>query len=87
MFYTVASEICWEGGKAVESRFNKGDRERRLEEMKEEGGYERLETLELVKRYYPDAKVDEGWWRENTRRGCFDCTKAERLLGWVHEDG
>ena len=81
VFYTVAPEICWEGALEEDSRFERGEREKRKE------GYARLGTVDLVKRFYPDAKIDPGWWKENPRRGCFDCRKAERLLGWVHEDG
>ena len=78
VFYTVASDICWEGGLEYESRLGAGERAKGMEE-------ERVGTRELIKRYYPDAEVDEGWWKEDGRRGCFDCTKAERLLGWRHD--
>lgn len=30
--------------------------------------------------------VNRNWWKENPRRGFWDCTKAMRLLGWKHEE-
>ena len=41
--------------------------------------------LELKKRYFPDVPVREGWV-ESGGCGFFDCSKAERILGWVHKD-
>jgi nucleoside-diphosphate-sugar epimerase len=40
-------------------------------------------SLELARAYYPDTPIrgDLG-----DRAGFFSCAKAERLLGWVHED-
>ena len=85
VFYIVAPEICWEGGVEPESQFKKGERERRLEE-RDGSEYERVGTRELIEKSHPGTEVDEGWWKGNERRACFDCSKAERLLGWRHED-
>lgn len=41
--------------------------------------------LELKEKYFPDVPVKPGWFESDTR-GFFDCSKAERLLGWVHTD-
>lgn len=82
MFYIVAGEICWEGGLDDESRLDKGELEKRMEDGET---VEKIGTLRLIDRYHSGTKVDESWWANNDRRGCFDCTKAERMLGWRHE--
>ncbi|KAG2135119.1 NAD(P)-binding protein [Suillus clintonianus] len=41
--------------------------------------------LELKEKYFPDVQVKSGWV-ESGGKGFFDCSKAERLLGWVHVD-
>ncbi|KAH7928259.1 NAD(P)-binding protein [Leucogyrophana mollusca] len=41
--------------------------------------------LELKEKYFQDVPVRPGW-KEGGAKGFFDCTKAERLLGWVHRD-
>ncbi|OAX37620.1 NAD(P)-binding protein [Rhizopogon vinicolor AM-OR11-026] len=41
--------------------------------------------LELKAKYFPDTPVKPDWV-ESGGRGFFDCSKAERLLGWVHKD-
>jgi len=83
VFYIVADEVCWEGGLEPGERFKAGE----LERMTQEEGKEvkKIGTVELVERYHPGAKVKVDWWKNNPRRGCFDCTKAERLLGWRHD--
>ncbi len=40
-------------------------------------------SLELAQRYYPDTEIRGDL---SDRRGFFDCSKAERILGWIHED-
>lgn len=40
---------------------------------------EDFETLR--RRSYEDVPAKEGTWTS-----CFDCAKAERLLGWVHKE-
>jgi nucleoside-diphosphate-sugar epimerase len=42
-----------------------------------------LPTLEFVQRFYPDVPV-KGDLSGN--RSLFDCSKAERLLGWRHDE-
>ncbi|KZV65561.1 NAD(P)-binding protein [Peniophora sp. CONT] len=37
----------------------------------------------LLKECYPDVPLKEGFLPEGTK-GLFDCSKAERLLGWKH---
>ena len=41
------------------------------------------EAEELYERYWKDVPIAAG---KNLRKGFFDCSKAERLLGWVHRD-
>ncbi|KAG1872142.1 NAD(P)-binding protein [Suillus tomentosus] len=41
--------------------------------------------LELKEKYFPNVPVKPGWVESGTK-GFFDCSKAERLLGWVHTD-
>ncbi|KAG0704382.1 NAD(P)-binding protein [Suillus ampliporus] len=41
--------------------------------------------LELKEKYFLDVPVKPGWV-ESGAKGFFDCSKAERLLGWVHTD-
>jgi UDP-glucose 4-epimerase len=41
-------------------------------------------SLDLAREYYPDVPVRGDL---TGRRGFFDCSKAERLLGWTHPAG
>ncbi|KAI9460401.1 hypothetical protein HD554DRAFT_2316814 [Boletus coccyginus] len=41
--------------------------------------------LDLKQKYFPHVPVREEWVK-NGGRGFFDCSKAERILGWVHKD-
>ena len=41
--------------------------------------------LKLKEKYFPDVPIKPGWV-ESGGKGFFDCSKAERLLGWVHKD-
>lgn len=41
-------------------------------------------SLELAHRFFPDVPVRGDL---SGQHGFFDCSKAERLLGWVHEPG
>jgi len=41
--------------------------------------------LELKGKYFPDTPMKPGCV-ESSMEGFYDCSKAERLLGWVHED-
>ena len=40
--------------------------------------------LELKGKYFQETPIKSGWVESG--KGFFDCSKAERLLGWVHED-
>lgn len=40
----------------------------------------------LKERHWPDVPILEGK-EVSGEKGFFDCSKAERLLGWVHRDG
>ncbi|KAK1218848.1 hypothetical protein PQX77_018464 [Marasmius sp. AFHP31] len=44
-----------------------------------------IDSGELKEMYWDDVPVKEGV-EIRGRRGFFDCSKAERLLGWVHTD-
>ncbi|EJD40198.1 NAD(P)-binding protein [Auricularia subglabra TFB-10046 SS5] len=44
-----------------------------------------MDSRKLREEYWPDVPVREGKVVEG-EKGFFDCTKAERLLGWVHKD-
>lgn len=41
-------------------------------------------SLALRDRYFPEVRVREG--KFEGKAGFFDCSKAERLLGWRHSD-
>ncbi|MCA9986614.1 MAG: NAD(P)-dependent oxidoreductase [Anaerolineales bacterium] len=41
------------------------------------------ESMALIERYYPDIEIRKDM---SGQAGFFDCSKAERLLGWRHED-
>ncbi|KAF5359212.1 hypothetical protein D9756_003130 [Leucocoprinus leucothites] len=43
------------------------------------------DSRELKAKFWPDVPVKEGF-EISGRKGFFDCSKAERLLGWVHKD-
>ena len=42
-------------------------------------------TMELYERYWKDVRIKEGKDLSG-HKGFFDCSKAERLLGWVHRN-
>ncbi|ORY28309.1 hypothetical protein BCR39DRAFT_594225 [Naematelia encephala] len=72
-FNIVAPEICWEGGVSPESK-----------------EFGKLETtaVQLVEYSWKgkyDA-LDEEWWKDRPRRSLWDSSKAERLLGWDHDN-
>jgi hypothetical protein len=47
---------------------------------------DKVGTKEMVDAVYPGVKIKEGWLSEpEDRRGLFDSSKAERLLGWKHD--
>jgi nucleoside-diphosphate-sugar epimerase len=39
----------------------------------------------LRQKYFPNVPVREGVFKVEGRNGFFDCSKAERMLGWVHK--
>ena len=41
-------------------------------------------ALELARQYFPEAPVRGDL---SGRHGFYDCSKAERLLGWTHPFG
>lgn len=42
-------------------------------------------SMELKQKYWPKVAIRQAdWWRDAPQRGFFDCSKAERLLGWTH---
>lgn len=43
------------------------------------------DSKELREKYYGDVPIREGK-DVSGRKGFFDCSKAERVLGWVHKD-
>ncbi|TRM65067.1 hypothetical protein BD626DRAFT_490797 [Schizophyllum amplum] len=46
--------------------------------------YEELDSKDLRLEYWPDVPVKEGK-DVSGQKGFFDCSKAQRLLGWVHK--
>jgi hypothetical protein len=47
---------------------------------------ETIGTRQLLELVYPRVKIKDGWLTEQSdRRGLFDSSKAERLLGWKHD--
>lgn len=70
VFNCVAPEHCWEGT---------------VEQQRTDGvPGDRVHTVDLLKRYWPDGEIDEAYFAENPRRSVWDSTKAERMLGWRH---
>lgn len=43
-----------------------------------------IDSKVLRDQFYADVPIKEGWVVSD-RQGFFDCSKAERLLGWVHD--
>jgi len=73
-FIIAAPEICWEGGLTADSKSP--------EVLSEKRG-----AVELMQSMW-NGRV-EGWnmayWEGNPRRSTFDSSKAERMLGWDHD--
>lgn len=45
-----------------------------------------LPSDQLRAKYWPDVPVRvKGWFETDPYRGFYDCSKAERLLGWKHK--
>ncbi len=75
VFNIVAPEICWEGGIHVE-------------EKSEIVLSEKVGSLALLEEKWKGkyTGLREGWWEGNPRRSFWDCAKAERMLGWQHDE-
>lgn len=97
VFNIVADKICWEGGLKVEEKRRLPEGTTNdvrgwggltpacgLEEHVE--GEKKVASLDLLKEHWPGTPVKPGWWGPgNERRGFWDTSKGERLLGWRHE--
>lgn len=53
----------------------------------EQEGDQGLSSTGLAKKYHSQAKLRDGYYdgQSGRGRGFFDCTKAEKLLGWQHK--
>jgi nucleoside-diphosphate-sugar epimerase len=51
------------------------------------GGVE-VPALQLLEEHWSGRvkRVDKEWWAGHPRRGFFDTSKAERMLGWQHDE-
>lgn len=76
VFNIVAPETCWEGGVEQSTMRKEG-----------EPPGERAETLALVKKYWPHpVEIDEAYFANNPRAAIWVSAKAERMLGWKHDE-
>ena len=77
VFHIAADEICWEGGLTEASMRKPG-------EVGVDG--HKVAALDLLDHTFPGTEVVRDWWGPGrARRGFYDCSKAERLLGWRHD--
>ncbi|KAG8924815.1 UDP-glucose 4-epimerase 5 [Tulasnella sp. 419] len=67
----LALEVDWKGHEVMYI----------VSELHDAEGYH---ALDLAKTYYPKAKIRCSLSKD---QGFYDCSKAERLLGWKHEGG
>lgn len=74
-FNCVAPTHCWEG--TVEKQKKEGT----LEE-----GRERAATVDLLRKYWPNGEIDEEYFKVDRIRSVWDSTKAEKMLGWKHDE-
>ncbi|WVQ98945.1 hypothetical protein IAU59_006077 [Kwoniella sp. CBS 9459] len=76
-FFIVNEDLIWDGHLTAESK-GKGTPQ----------GEKAVTALDLIKYELVDkgkvGAVDESWWAEDPRRGLWDCSKANRMLGWKH---
>ncbi|KAL1301547.1 hypothetical protein AAFC00_005786 [Neodothiora populina] len=47
-------------------------------------GHAGMSSRQLAQKYFPNAQIREGWGEGN--EGFWDTEKAERILGWSHEE-
>jgi hypothetical protein len=91
VFNIVAPEVCWEGdvktkAEAVPVGGDGRDVFFTPELMKEIPGATKPSSMELLAGSWPDTRVKDDWWTDDTqRRGFWDCRKANRILGWSHK--
>jgi hypothetical protein len=72
--------------KELEHDKSKAKGEERIYASFEGVDFDKVGTKELMDAVYPGVKIKEGWLTaESQRRGLFDSSKAERLLGWKHD--
>ncbi|WRT67328.1 uncharacterized protein IL334_004298 [Kwoniella shivajii] len=98
-FNIVAPEIAWKRGISEESNHNNSDKNDNRKNQQgqsqgqsqgesESGCESELNTLDLLdmdKRWNGRiGQIDHDWWIDNKRNGFWDCTKANKLLGWQH---
>jgi len=74
--------------KELEYDKGKAEGEERIYAKFEGADFDKVGTKELMDAVYPGVKIKDGWLtKESERRGLFDSSKAERLLGWKHDVG
>lgn len=81
VFNIIAPEHCWEG--SVEVQRKKGDAG---PDVGVKGSNERPTTLALLKHYWPHVKLDDAYFAQNPWRSVWSAEKAEKLLGWKHDE-
>ncbi|WVF71976.1 hypothetical protein IAT40_006786 [Kwoniella sp. CBS 6097] len=76
-FFIVSEDLIWDGHLTAESR-GKGT----------PPGEKEVTALDVIKYELQDkgkvGVVDESWWERDPRRGLWDCSKANKVLGWKH---
>jgi len=88
-FYIMCNHLNV-GNDMKELEYDKGKAggEERIYAKFEGVDFDKVGTKELMDAVYPGVKIKEGWLsEEGERRGLFDSSKAERLLGWKHDVG
>ncbi|WWC85650.1 uncharacterized protein L201_000516 [Kwoniella dendrophila CBS 6074] len=73
-FILASNDIVWDGNLDQTERFTG----------------EKVSSLDLLeyswKGRYDESKLNRQWWANNPRRGFWDTTKAQKVLGWSHDD-
>ncbi|GFZ46641.1 hypothetical protein JCM24511_03861 [Saitozyma sp. JCM 24511] len=78
VFNIVADQICWEGGLSADQQQTVGH----LGPHAQPGFLDLLQTQWRGR--YNEDRLDRSWWDKDPRRAPWDCSKAERLMGWRH---